>query len=187
MLIFVYTELLTSFIDIATFPLPTIGSKRIFPFKLYVASIRNFGINRSKLNSFFSRSRLGIDKVLWWFVCWCVKFRAFDFWTMTYLARLTVEFDGPLTIKFLKPPASVKLPLPRDTDTDCKISGSKCSMPNSGIPVKWINYCFSFSLKFDSIFRHWNELLTFSQHWEHSFEHLSEAIILSWIVFATLF
>lgn len=55
---------------------------------------------------------------------------------MTDLARLTVVFDGPLTIKFLKPPASVKLPLPRDTCTDGIINGSKCSIPNSGIPTK---------------------------------------------------
>lgn len=62
MLIFVYTELFTSFMDIATFPLPTIGSKRMFPFKLYVASMRSFGINKSKLKSFFSKSRLKLPK-----------------------------------------------------------------------------------------------------------------------------
>lgn len=54
----------------------------------------------------------------------------------TYTARPTVVFDGPFTIRSLKPPAKVKLPLPRDTDTDCKINGSKCSMPSSGMPTK---------------------------------------------------
>lgn len=53
-----------------------------------------------------------------------------------YFARLTVVLDGPLTIKFLKPPVSVRLPLPRDTWTDCNNNGSKCSIPNSGMPVK---------------------------------------------------
>lgn len=100
-----------------------------------MASIRSFGINRSKLNSFFSKSKLKIT----------VNFN--DFWSTSkfchlfngnaYLARLTVVLDGPFTIKFLKPPAKVRLPLPRDTDTDCKFNGSKCSMPNSGMPVEW--------------------------------------------------
>lgn len=58
MLIFVYTELLTSFMVIATFPLPTIGSSKILPFKLYVASIRSFGMTKSNDKSFFSKSRL---------------------------------------------------------------------------------------------------------------------------------
>lgn len=34
MLIFVYTVLLTSFIDIATLPFPTSGSSKMFPFRL---------------------------------------------------------------------------------------------------------------------------------------------------------
>lgn len=42
----------------ATFPLPTIGNSKIFPFKLYVASMRSFGIIKSKLNNFFSKSKL---------------------------------------------------------------------------------------------------------------------------------
>lgn len=61
MLIFVYTELLTSFMDMATFPLPTSGSRSMFPFKLYVASMRIFGMIKSKLSSFFSRSRLELN------------------------------------------------------------------------------------------------------------------------------
>lgn len=38
-------------------------------------------------------------------------------------------------MRFLKPPASVRLPLPRDTCTDGIINGSKWSMPSSGIPL----------------------------------------------------
>lgn len=64
MLIFVYTELLTSFIDMATLPLPTIGNRRIFPFRLYVASMRSRGMSKSKLSNFFSRSKLERDKIV---------------------------------------------------------------------------------------------------------------------------
>lgn len=62
MLIFVDTELLTSFIDIATSPLPTNGNNKIFPFKLYVASIRNRGIAKSKFKRLFTKSKLQIKK-----------------------------------------------------------------------------------------------------------------------------
>lgn len=62
----------------------------------------------------------------------------------TYIACPTVVFDGPFTTRFLKPPANVKLPLPRDTDIDSRINGSKCSMPNSGMPTlkEQIILCF---------------------------------------------
>lgn len=60
-----------------------------------------------------------------------------EFKINAYLPRLTVVFTGPLMIKFLNPPASVRLPLPRDTEIDCNINGSKCSMPNSGIPENY--------------------------------------------------
>lgn len=71
---------------------------------------------------------------------------------MLYLARATVVFDGPLTIKFLNPPVKVRLPLPRDTCTEFKIKGSKCSMPKSGIPEeihsKLIIYIFCPRMQF---------------------------------------
>lgn len=54
---------------------------------------------------------------------------------VAHLARLTVALDGPLMIRFLKPPVSVRLPLPRETVTLGISSGSKCSIPNSGIPT----------------------------------------------------
>lgn len=65
-LIFVTTVLLTSFIDIATFPLPTNGSSKMLPFRLYTASMRNRGMSSSNLSTFLSRSRLSNTRECEW-------------------------------------------------------------------------------------------------------------------------
>lgn len=58
----------------------------------------------------------------------------FDFFLAFYLAAVTVVLDGPLITKFRKPPDSVRLPPPFETWTELISSGSKCSIPSSGMP-----------------------------------------------------
>lgn len=104
---------------------------------------------------------------------------------LTYTARATVVLAGPLTIRFLKPPFRVKLPLPRETCTEFKTNGSKCSIPKSGMPIfnetkksfvqlvaKKSFQCESFSHCFQGFFRNTKHLSYPTEYSCQSFGHV---------------
>lgn len=152
----VTTAVLTFFNVIVTSPSPTRGSSRTFPFKLYTASIRSFGISRSNASTFLPKSS--------------------D-------ARRTVVFEGPLMLSFLKPPLSVSPPEPRDTWIDSIRSGSNGCTPISGIPGAKEQGTFS-RLALAGIA--YNSAITFGNVGKGALEHLLEAIVLVRVRSATL-